>query len=378
MELLSDLLFDYTLRTVALGAAVLGAIAGALGSFAVLRRQALIGDAMSHAALPGIALAYLLTGSKSSLVLVLGAAVAGWVGTLVVMAVVHRSRIPSDSALGIVLSVFFGFGLVLLTFLQRRPDARQAGLDTFLFGQAATLLGRDVVVIALLSSVALGLLLLFWKEFKMLAFDPEFGAALGYRMRAVDVLLTTTLVLAIVVGLQTVGVVLMSALVVAPAVAARQWTDGLGPMVALAGLFGALSGVVGAVVSASGPDLPTGPLIVLVATGIVALSLLAAPARGLVWAALHRRRQRRRVRADAVLLALDELARGHHDPEHAHPVPVLRAALPRDIGVERSLAALEARGLARHDPSRGWSITAEGRRHAAATLGGGSTGEREL
>jgi manganese/zinc/iron transport system permease protein len=139
-EVLTDLAFDHTLRTIALGAAMLGIVSGALGTYAVLRKQSLLGDAMSHAALPGIALAFLLTGSKQPFALVLGAAVAGWLGTLLIMAIVRTTRIKYDSALGLVLSVFFGVGLVLLTFIQRRPDASQAGLDRFLFGQAASLL----------------------------------------------------------------------------------------------------------------------------------------------------------------------------------------------------------------------------------------------
>ena len=155
MRILSELLHDHTLRTVALGAATLGIVSGALGTFAVLRRQSLLGDAMSHAALPGIALAFLLTGSKAPLVLVLGAAIAGWLGTLAVTSVVTTTRIKYDAALGIVLSVFFGFGLVLLTFIQRRPHATQAGLDNSLFGQAASIVERDLVTMPALAGVAL-------------------------------------------------------------------------------------------------------------------------------------------------------------------------------------------------------------------------------
>jgi manganese/zinc/iron transport system permease protein len=160
-----------------------------------------------------------------------GAIIAGWIGTLALMGIVHNTRIKQDSALGFVLSVFFGFGLVLLTFVQRLPDARQAGLDRFLFGQAAAMLEGDVVSMGLLGGAALLLMGLFWKEFKLLSFDIEFGASLGFPMRALDILLTTLLVVAIVIGLQSVGVVLMSAMIVAPAAAARQWTDRLGVMV---------------------------------------------------------------------------------------------------------------------------------------------------
>jgi manganese/zinc/iron transport system permease protein len=360
MDLLHDLFFDYTVRTVALGAGSLGIVAGALGTFAVLRRQSLLGDAISHAALPGIVLAFVLTGMKSTLVLVLGAALAGWLGTLAIMMIVRHTRLPEDSALGIVLSVFFGAGLVLLTHVQRMPTAAQAGLETFLFGQAATMLQRDVVVIAGLGTLALLVLALLWKEFKLLAFDPEYGATQGLPVRRVDVVLTTLLVIAIVIGLQTVGVVLMSAMIIAPAAAARQWTNSLGVMVVLAGAFGAIAGVSGALASGATAQLPTGPTIVLFATAIVLLSMTLAPERGLAWAALRQRRQRRQLRTDAVLSDLYALA-AQHAVEHAHDVGVLDALRGERTDVHRSLAVLEEEGLARRDAAGRWLITPAGR-----------------
>lgn len=363
MDVLHDLFFDYTVRTVALGAAALGAVSGTLGAFAVLRRQSLLGDAISHAALPGIVLAFLLTGAKSTLVLVLGAAIAGWLGTLLVQWVVRNSRIPEDSMLGIVLSVFFGIGLVLLTYVQKLPDASQAGLTTFLFGQAATLVVHDVIVIATLGGLAVLVVLFGWKEFKLLAFDREFGVSLGIPMRFVEVLLTTVLVIAIVVGLQTVGVVLMSAMVVAPAVAARQWTDSLGHMVLLSAGFGALSGVTGAVASATTYGVPTGPAIVLAITGFVILSLLFAPRRGLVAAAYRHRRSQRRVLAGAVLTDLLALARQHPGSTHGHAVGALETMRPGG-GVRRTLHVLAERGLAREQGDGTWALTAEGEHEA--------------
>lgn len=274
-----------------MGAATLGAVSGALGVYAVLRGQSLIGDAMSHAALPGIAVAYLVTQSKLPLVLMAGAAGTGWLATLAVMAIVRRSRVKYDGALALVLSVFFGIGLVLLTYIQGQPDAGQAGLDTFLFGQAAALITSDVITMAGLGAVALAGVGLFWKEFKLLAFDEAFGKSLGFPMRAIDVGLTTLTVIAIVIGLQAVGVVLMSAMIVAPAAAARQWTDRLGVMMGLSTAFGAMAGVAGALLSSATANLPTGPTIVLCATVIVAVSMLLAPHRGLVFR-WYRRRQR--------------------------------------------------------------------------------------
>lgn len=379
--LLHALLFDYSLRTVALGAGALGAVAGALGCFAVLRRQSLLGDAISHAALPGIGLAFLLTGSRATPVLVLGAALAGWVGTLVVIGIVRSSRVPEDSALGIVLSVFFGIGLVILTFLQHRPMAAQAGLETFLFGQAATLRSQDVLLIAGAGAAALFLLAVFWKEFKLLAFDREFGAAVGFPMGVVDVLLTTLLVIAIVLGLQTVGVVLMSALVVAPAAAARQWTDSLSVMVLLAAILGALSGVAGAVASATRDGIPTGPAIVLAASAVVVVSLVVAPRRGLGSEILRRCRVRKRVRAEAVLAHLYALAAQHEGSlEHPHPVSVLRVMQERDTGVARSLEVLARKGWAREARPGHWAVTEEGARRARRLFrpGHGSGGESEM
>jgi len=355
-----NLIFDYTLRTVALGSAVLGLVSGSLGTFAVLRRQSLLGDSVSHTALPGIALAFLLTGSKAPLVMIIGAAVAGWGGTLLVISIVRQSRIKMDSALGMILSVFFGFGLVLLTFIQKRPDARQAGLEKFLFGQATALMERDVIVMAILGALVLIIVGLFWKEFKLLSFDREFGSSMGLSMHRAEILLTTILVIAIVIGLQTVGVVLMSAMVVAPAAAARQWTDRLGLMVVLAAIFGAVAGVGGAVISSLTERLPTGPTIVLCISGIVIISMLFAGNRGLFWNRLRRRRSRKKLALEAVLLDMYELARQHGDREHGHPLTTLQAMSFRPGSVSHTLQVLEEKGWVLVNSAGEWSLSADG------------------
>ena len=371
MDLFNDLLFNYTLRTVALGAATLGLVSGALGSFAVLRRQSLLGDAMSHAALPGVVLAFMITGSKSPAVLMLGAAIAGILGTLLMMAVTRHSRIKGDSALGIVLSVFFGLGLMLLTFLQRNPDARQAGLNNFLFGQAATLLERDVVTMAVFGGGALLLMALFWKEIKLLSFDVDFGASLGFSMRLLDVLLTTLLVVAIIIGLQAVGVVLMSAMIVAPAAAARQWTDRLSLMVALAAIFGAIAGVSGAMISSLGSGLSTGPLVVLSISAIVLVSFLIAPNRGLLWNWQRRRHNNQNLRVRAVLSNLYRLAQQHDNPEHAHETAALQTMSFGKFGVRKSLTVLADLGWVRQIDDERWALTSVGAEEAERFLTNG-------
>ena len=296
VDLLRDLVFDYTLRNIAMGSALLGIVSGVLGCFAVLRNQGLLGDALSHAALPGICIAFLLTGSKATILLLAGAAVTGWLGTLLLLRVVRDTRLGEDAALGTVLSTFFGFGIVLLTFISKGNNARQAGLEKYLFGQAATLVQESVVTMAILSAVALAIVAVLYKEFKVLTFDVEFAAGLGFPTHRLNVLLTSLMVVAVVVGLQSVGVVLMAAMLIGPAVAARQWTHRLGVMIGLAALIGAVSGVSGALISVSQARLPTGPMIILSLTALVVISLLFAPARGLVWDRLRQRRHRATLR----------------------------------------------------------------------------------
>jgi len=270
-----ELLFnDYTLRTISLGTAVLGAICGMLGSFAVLRKQSLLGDAISHAALPGIAIAFLRTGTKETNVLLIGALISGLIGASWIRGITKRTHLKSDTALGLILSIFFGFGMLLLSYIQKQPNANQSGLDTFLFGQAATLLVRDVWLMAGAGLVSLVVVLFFWKEFKIFLFDVEYAKTLGFNVKVIDVLITSFIVLAIILGLQTVGVVLMSAMLLAPAAAARQWTNSLGVMVVLAAAFGAVSGVMGTAISASQNNLSTGPVIVLVAAIFVVFSFV--------------------------------------------------------------------------------------------------------
>lgn len=294
-DALRSLFESSALQTVAAAAAALGLIAGAIGSFAVLRRQSLQGDAVSHAALPGIAFAFLLGGETPGWLL-LGAAISGWVAMWCVAAITRNSRIPFDAALGGALAVFFGLGLVLMTWMQSHVRSANANaLDRYLFGQAALMRDSDVRTMLVLGVIVLGLLAVFWKELKILSFDPDFAATVGFPVRRLDLLITTLIVAAVVIGLQAVGVVLMTALLIAPAAAARQWTNRLGRMVVLAGVFGALSGFVGVMLShglsmVTKRTIATGPTIALCASTLVFVSLLFGTARGIVWSWFHSRR----------------------------------------------------------------------------------------
>lgn len=360
---------SFTARNVLTGAVLLGISGGVMGCFALLRRQALLGDALAHAALPGICIAYLLTGAKTPLPLFLGALAAGLLGALVILAAVRWSRLQQDAAMGIVLSVFFGLGIVLLTYIQRLPLGNQSGLDKYLFGQAATLTPEDVRVMAILSAVVLVTLALFYKELKLLTFDADYGASLGLPMRRLEILLTLLLVVVVVVGLQTVGVVLIVATVVTPAAAARQWTDRLGVMLLLAAAIGAGAGVVGALLSASIARLPTGPVIVLATSAVLVASLFFAPRRGYLWAVLRDRRVENRIRRENLLKDLYRVAEdrgGAWRDLVAWPLLMgLRGQSSRRLS--RSARPLQRRGLLERsgDAVR---LTPEGHRQAAEVV----------
>jgi len=367
-EILHNLVFDYTLRTVALGSGLLGIISGALGAFAVLRKQSLLGDSVSHTALPGIALVFLITGSKGTLALLIGAAIAGWLGTLLVMNIVRLTRIKMDSALGLVLSVFFGFGLVLLTLIQKMPNSRQAGLEKFLFGQASALLEKDVILMAVIGIMIFLVIALYWKEFKLISFDPEFGVSLGIPVKMIEIILTTILVVGIILGLQTVGVVLMSAMVVAPAAAARQWTDRLGLMVILSAFFGAIAGISGAVISSLATKIPTGPTIVIVISFIVLISMLFAPNRGLVFNWVRRRANRKKLALEAILLDLLELAYQHDNPAYPHSITTLQAMNTSAGDIAIGLGKLQSDSLVDQKNGNSWALTDSGVKRAEELL----------
>ena len=313
-----DLRLDYTLRTVALGGALLGLVCGVLGCFAVLRQQSLLGDALAHAALPGVALGYLLSGRELS-ALLLGAALSGWLGMQYIQTLVGTTRLKQDVALGIVLSAWFAAGIILLAYAQNRPDASQAGLDTFIFGQAAAIVEEDLRLMIVLSVGLLAILGVLWNQFKAITFDAPFATTIGLRVRVLHLILTSMIVITIVMGLQLAGVILMVGLLIAPGVAARQWSYTLAQMTILAGCFGAFSGAMGAIISALDADIPTGPTIIVVTFILLLISLGFAPERGLIWSWLRERKDRHLVLRKQLLRDLLRYALGHGDSTYATP-----------------------------------------------------------
>ncbi len=299
----------YNATLVAIGAMLLGVSAGVTGTFLFLRKRALVSDAISHATLPGVGLAFIVMvafgGDGRNLAgLLIGSAATAALGLASVQWLTRRTRLAEDSAIGAVLSVFFGFGIVLLTVIQTMQSGRQAGLDGLLLGSTAGMLFSDAVLIAVGGALTLALTLLLRRPMIMVAFDPEFAAAQGMNTRAVD-FATMALVMAVtVVGLKIVGLILIVALLIIPPVTARFWTDNTARVWQLSGVIGGVSGFIGAAISASAPALPTGPIIVLTSFTLFALSLFFAPNRGVLAAILRHLRFQRRVHMRQGLLAL--------------------------------------------------------------------------
>lgn len=277
------ILSDYTFQVVALGSVLIGLISGVIGCFAVIRKQSLLGDAISHATLPGVAIAFLITGNKNISILLLGALVAGLIATFLIISITKYSKIKFDSSLALIMTVFFGFGLLLLTYIQKIPNANQAGLNRFIFGQASTILISDIFIMLLFVVIIISFIIIFWKEIKLFTFDSEFAKTIGFNTTIINIILSFLTVLTIVIGIQTVGVILMSAMLIAPSIAARQWTDKLSVMVILAAFFGVIAGISGTLISSNVSKMPTGPVIVIIISIIAIFSILFNKIRKVWW-----------------------------------------------------------------------------------------------
>ncbi|MFD1268738.1 metal ABC transporter permease [Paenibacillus motobuensis] len=287
---------DPNMQWILMGSLLLGIGSGVIGSFTYLRKQSLLGDALAHAALPGICIAFMLSGVKSIGLFMIGSIVSGMIATFGIYAITRYSRIKQDAALGIVLSVFFGIGVMLMTKIQHSGNGNQSGLDKYMFGQAASMMKSDVYMMGAVSLLLILICFIFFKEFKLVSFDPGFARGMGMKVGLLEQVLLFMTVIAVVVGIQAVGVVLVAALLITPAVSARYWTDSLGVMVIIAGVIGAFSGVTGTLISGTLSNLPTGPVTVLAATSLFFVSAVFAPNRGLVAKMWRRARTKQHIR----------------------------------------------------------------------------------
>lgn len=313
------ILQSYTTQMVLLGTALLGLASGIAGTFAVLRKESLIGDGLSHAALPGVVIAFLLTGIKDIEVLIIGAALSSITAAWLITITVENSKIKFDGALATILSAFFGLGMVLLTYLQSLNNAGQAGLSKFIFGQAATILARDVYITSAAALIIIVLTALFWKELKLISFDVEYAKTLQIPVTFTLILYRSLLIMTIIIGIQSVGAILISSLLIAPAVGARQWTNKLGTMCILAGFFGMVSAIGGTIWSTSVQKLPTGPAIIVILSVIVLLSLIFAPNRGILWQYRKNKQSKRALLSEIARISPADLQQKIYRAEGGQP-----------------------------------------------------------
>ena len=298
---------DPVFLKVLVGTTLLAASSSVVGAFSYLKGQSLVGDAIAHALLPGVVLAFILGGIRNSSFLILGALISGLMAHYGIGYIENKTKLKSDTAVSLVLSTFFGFGIMLMSYIQRTGQGQQAGLERFLLGKAAAITMQDIYIFSALALVLIVGVGLFFKGFQLMTFNEDFAHAIGLPMPLIRFTFTVLTVLAITIGIQTVGVVLMAALLITPSAAARVWTNSLPAMLALAASFAGVAAVMGTYISSVLPKMPTGPWVVLVLAFFGFSSLLFAPKRG--WFSKQRRakaNQRKTIRENVLKLLFQQ------------------------------------------------------------------------
>jgi len=289
-----SIITQYSFIVVAIGTMLLAMATGIVGTISILKGQSLIGDAVGHASLPGIILAFMISGRKSSLILMLGAIVAGIVAFLLIQIISEGSKIEADTAMAVILSAMFGMGMVLKSYIQgnqKFQGASQSGLASYIFGQAAYILREDVYIILTVSIISLALFILFYKEIKVYVFDMVYAYTIGINSRLTSLLIMIITMILIAAGLKAVGAILISSMLITPAVTGLQWSNSYEKVLVIAALTGAVSAFLGTFISSAVKGFSTGPSIILIMSVIALFSVLFAP-RGIVRMLLNIRKMR--------------------------------------------------------------------------------------
>jgi manganese/zinc/iron transport system permease protein len=361
---------EFNTLVVLLALSCVGVVAGAVGSFAVLRRRALTGDALAHASLPGLCIAFMLAGERSVPLMLAGAFVSGLIGVSLIVALRRWTRVKEDAAIGIILSVFFGAGIVLSGVIQHEfPAGNKAGLDSYILGKATGIQVADLLIMGAVTLGCVTTIALAFKEFRLITFDAAFARSQGWPVGAIDLVLMAMVALVVVIGLPSVGVALIAALLIIPGASARFWTESLGKMTLLATLFGAVIGLVGAALSASFSHFSTGPVVVLTGSALFLASALFAPRRGAIARRISDRRFARDVGLQRLLAELYEveLSTAASDAAAARHATGGSAWQqdwnPRELA--RVMRAARAEGLVAQTGAAGdWRLTTLGRQRA--------------
>ncbi|WP_192349937.1 iron chelate uptake ABC transporter family permease subunit [Algoriphagus sp. Y33] len=292
---------DASIAFVVIGIILLGIGSAYVGTYSFLDKKALLGDAISHAVLPGICLGFMLAGEKNPIYIVAGAFLSGALATFLTSWLKSNTRLSDDAIIASILSIFFGFGIVLLTVIQKSGNPEMAGLNQFIFGNAIAILEEDLYIYGGLAILIIITLSAFRKEFSMLVFNADFGKSIGYPMGSIRLAFNVLMILAVVIGIQAIGVVLMAALLIAPGAAARFWTDNLGKLLLIAGSFSAISGILGTYVSFVIPQMPTGPWVVIFLSIFAFVSFLFAPKKGVLFRFVARKHYLKKTHQDHLL-----------------------------------------------------------------------------
>ncbi|SFG40091.1 manganese/zinc/iron transport system permease protein [Algoriphagus hitonicola] len=295
---------DSSIAFIVIGITLLGIGSAYVGTFSFLDKKALLGDAISHAVLPGICLGFLLAGEKNPIYIVGGAFVSGAIATFLSSWLKENTKLSEDTIIASILSIFFGFGIVLLTVIQKTGNPEMAGLNQFIFGNAIGILEEDLWIYGGLAVLIILTLTIFMKEFSLLVFNAEFGKAIGYPMKSIRLLFNVLMILSVIIGIQAIGVVLMAALLITPGAAARFWTDKLSVLLVLAGIFAVISGIAGTYISYVIPQMPTGPWVVVSLSLLALISFLFAPKRGMVYRYFARKNYLRKTQNEHILKSI--------------------------------------------------------------------------
>lgn len=349
--------FDQTVISIFIGTGIFGINAGILGTFLVLQKKSLMSDAIAHATLPGLTIIFFIMMNKNPWLLLLGGTLSALIACACLYYLEKHTNLKKDAQLGIILATSFGLGTVMLSKIQTLPDAHQAGLTKYLLGNASTILQSEIIMIGMITLLTIICLLLIFKPYKIMLFDPEYSATIEIPTRIISTTILIITTLNIVVGLQTMGVILISALFIAPACAAAQWTNRYTTMIILAMTCSLFSTTAGTLISSALPHVPTGPTIAIIASCITLLSILISP-NGILMTALHRIRKIKQMNALTMLSNFLLFNEGLSDPYHPHDLAALQALGKK--GTNELLKHLEKDGLIESPQKNFWRLTPKG------------------
>jgi manganese/zinc/iron transport system permease protein len=347
---------------VVIGTVSIAVGAALVGTFTFLRKQALVGDAIAHSILPGICFAFILSGVKDPLYLIIGAFISGWLSVLLIEWVSSNTKLKPDTAIAFILTFFFGVGAMLLSYIQNSGNAAQSGLDQFLFGKAAAIGKDDIWIFASIGIVLIVMIILFFRTFKLISFNRDFAKSLGMKVKVHEMVLSSLTVLSIASGIQAVGVVLMAALLITPATIARQWTYNLKWMAVLAVVFASISGFFGAYISYTAPAMPTGPWIVVVLSSFAIVSVFVAPKRGIISRILNQIRNRKQIRRENLLKTIYHCCE-MDQVDYIKSTRILEQRSFGNVEFERAMRKLQEEGLILKNAGY-WSFSENGEKEA--------------